>query len=577
VFNRVYTTGEPVKTFDWELVRKDESRRLAEISASLTRDASDKRIGFRGIVRDVTDRRHAENALRESEERYRNLYDESRRAEEVYRSLLHTSADAIVIYDMEGKTRYLNPAFSKIFGWTLEELEGKAIPFLPDSEKRATMDGIRQILREGRAIQGFETKRYTKDGRILDVSVSGSRYDDHEGNRAGMLAIIRDTSDSKRLEAQFHAAQRMEALGTLAGGIAHDFNNLLMGILGNVSLLQLDTELSLPNRERMKNIERFVQSGAELTRQLLGLTKGGKYETKPTNINDIVKKSAEMFGRTKKEITVHHKYEENIWTVDVDQGQVEQVLLNLYVNAWQAMPAGGELYLETENAVLDEIFTRPFSIEPGRYVKISVTDTGVGMDKMTQERIFDPFFTTKEMGRGTGLGLASVYGIISSHGGIILVYSEKGRGATFTIFLPASEKEAKSVKELDEKILKGSETILLVDDEKMIIDVGKQMMQTLGYRVLVASTGKEAVSLYEKNIKKIDIVILDMIMPHMSGARIYERLREINDEVKVLLSSGYSMNEQAKEILAQGCQGFMQKPFNLKDLSMKLREILDKN
>jgi len=284
-----------------------------------------------------------------------------------------------------------------------------------------------------------------------------------------------------------------------------------------------------------------------------------------------------MFGRTKKEITVHGKYEENIWTVDVDQGQFEQVLLNLYVNAWHAMPAGGELYLETENAVLDEVDTMPFLLEPGRYVKISVADTGVGMDKKTQERIFDPFFTTKEMGRGTGLGLASVYGIISSHDGLIRVYSEKGRGATFTIYLPASEKEAENVKQLDEKILKGSETILLVDDEKMIINVGKQMMETLGYRVLVAATGKEAVSLYEKNAGKIDMVILDMIMPHMSGAIIFERLREINDDVKVLLSSGYSMNGQAKEILARGCRGFIQKPFNLNYLSRKLREILDNN
>jgi nitrogen-specific signal transduction histidine kinase/CheY-like chemotaxis protein len=392
-----------------------------------------------------------------------------------------------------------------------------------------------------------------------------------------MLAIIRDTSERKKLEAQLQAAQRMEALGTLAGGIAHDFNNLLMGILGNVSLLQLDAELSHPNRERIQNIEQFVQSGAELTRQLLGLTRGGKYETKPTNMNKIVKKSAEMFGRTKKEIAVHEKYEENIWTVDVDRGQFEQVLLNLYVNAWQAMPAGGELYLETVNAVLDEADTMPFSLEPGRYVKISVTDTGVGMDKKTQERIFDPFFTTKKMGRGTGLGLASVYGIVSSHEGLIRVYSEKGHGTTFNIYLPASEKEANNVKESDEKLRKGSETILLVDDEKMIINVGKQMMETLGYRVFVATTGKEAVGLYKKHTGKIDMVVLDMIMPHMSGAIIYERLREIDADVKVLLSSGYSMNGQAKEILARGCQGFIQKPFNLTDLSRKLREILDNN
>jgi len=240
------------------------------------------------------------------------------------------------------------------------------------------------------------------------------------------------------------------------------------------------------------------------------------------------------------------------------------------------MHDGGELYLQTENVTLDEVYVKPFEIEPGRYVKISVTDTGVGMDEDTQQRIFDPFFTTKEMGRGTGLGLASAYGIIKNHGGFINVYSEKGEGTTFNIYLPASEKEIIEEKKLSKDVLRGSETVLLVDDENMIIDVGEQLLEKMGYMVLIARNGKEAIDTYEKNKDEIDIVILDMIMPDMSGGDTFDRMKEIKSGMKVLLSSGYSVNEQATEILERGCDGFIQKPFNMKQLSRKLREILDK-
>jgi signal transduction histidine kinase len=225
----------------------------------------------------------------------------------------------------------------------------------------------------------------------------------------------------------------MESLGTLAGGIAHDFNNLLMGIQGRTSLMVMDKDYSHPDFEHLKGIEDYVKSAADLTRQLLGFARGGKYEVKPTDINEMIKKSSSMFGRTKKEIKIHEKYQKDVWTVEVDQGQIEQVLMNLYVNAWQAMPGGGELYIETENVTLNEDYVKPYQVEQGNYVKISITDTGVGMDEATRQRIFEPFFTTKEMGRGTGLGLASVYGIIKNHGGFINVYSEKGEGTTFNI------------------------------------------------------------------------------------------------------------------------------------------------
>ncbi|GAI76255.1 unnamed protein product, partial [marine sediment metagenome] len=247
--------------------------------------------------------------------------------------------------------------------------------------------------------------------------------------------------ERKNLEGQLQQAQKMEAIGTLAGGIAHNFNNLLMGIQGNTSLMLLDPDLSQPHHERLKKIEKVVQGAAELTKQILGFAKGGKYKVKPTDLNNLVQKSSEMFGSTKKEIRIYSKYQKDIWPVEVDQKQIKQVLLNIYVNAWEAMPDGGELYLETENAILGENHGKPYYVKPGNYVKLSVTDTGIGMTKKTLKRIFDPFFTTKEMGRGTGLGLAAAYGIIKNHDGIIDVYSETGHGTTFNIYLPVSVKK----------------------------------------------------------------------------------------------------------------------------------------
>jgi nitrogen-specific signal transduction histidine kinase/CheY-like chemotaxis protein len=399
-----------------------------------------------------------------------------------------------------------------------------------------------------------------------------------------VLCVARDISERKQaekkkqqLEAQLQRAQKMEAIGTLAGGIAHDFNNLLMGIQGRASLMMMDKDSSHPDFEHLQGIEEYVTSAADLTKQLLGFARGGKYEVKPTDINEMIKKSSRMFGRTKKEIKIHRKYQKDVWTVEADQGQIEQVLMNLYVNAWQAMPGGGDLYVQTENVTLDEDYVKPFEIEPGGYVKISVTDTGVGMDEDAQQRIFEPFFTTKEMGRGAGLGLASAYGIIKNHSGFINVYSEKGEGATFNIYLPASEAEVGGQKsEISEDVRHGDQTVLLVDDEEMIIDVGGQLLEKMGYKVLIAKSGKEATEIYEKNKDKIDMVILDMIMPDMSGGDTFDRLKEINPEIKVLLSSGYSINGQATEILERGCDGFIQKPFNMKQLSRKIKEILDK-
>ena len=295
-----------------------------------------------------------------------------------------------------------------------------------------------------------------------------------------------------------------------------------------------------------------------------------------TDLSDVLKNVSAMFVRTKKEITVHEKYEDDIYLIEADQGQIEQAFLNLYVNAWQAMPGGGHLYIEAQNVTLDENYLKSYSVQPGRYVKVSVTDTGVGMEERTMERIFEPFFTTKEMGRGTGLGLASVYGIVKGHKGFINVYSQVGHGTTFNIYLPASKKEAKKSAQVPEELLRGDETILLVDDEKIILNVSKEVLETLGYKVIIASGGLEAIEVYQTRKEDVDLIILDMIMPDLEGGKTFDALKEIDPEVSVILSSGYSLNSEAESIMQRGCKAFMQKPFNVYALSRMLREVIDR-
>ena len=519
------------------------------------------------LEREIQERRKTEQALRESEERYRNIFEQSR--------------DPIYITTREGMLIDTNQSYMDLFGYRREEIgDLNAIDFYSDPKDRLKFQ--RAVEREG-AVIDFELKLRKKNGEEIDCLLTTTVRKSNDGHILGYQGIIRDITghkqaeeERKRLEAQLQYAQRIEALGTLAGGIAHNFNNLLMGILGNTALLLLETESESPNHEKLKKIEKLVDSGSLLTKQLLGYAREGRYEIEPIDMNHVVKETSDTFAMTKKGIKVHQALDDKIYVIKADQGQIEQVLWNLYVNAADAMPTGGELFLRTRNVTDAQITGKPYKVKPGDYVLLTVRDNGVGMDKKTMERIFEPFFTTKGLSKGTGLGLASVYGMVKSHGGYIDVDSKKGKGTTFNIYLPASQEEVSDKEVHQEVIEEGKEILLLVDDEAMLLEVGQEMLEIMGYTVFTAGGGKEAIEIFKAHHDTIDMVILDMIMPDVSGGETYDNLKQINPNVKVLLSSGYSIDSQASEILGRGCDGFIQKPFQITDLSRKLRNILDK-
>ena len=514
---------------------------------------------YSNLEQELNDRKTAQEALRESERRLIAIFE--------------AAPDPLVVYDRQGHPMFLNPAFTKVFGWYPEELQGRKIPFVPEDQKALTAEKIQRIIKTGEP-QQFETRRSTKEGLTLDVNISAAIIKGQQDEFIGMVVSLTDLTATKSLERQLLQAQKMEAIGTLAGGIAHDFNNLLMGIQGRASLLLMDLEENTPVYEQLKGIEDLVRSASTLTAQMLGFARGGKYEVQTTDLNQLISEINQMFGRTHKEIRVQEALAEDLWSVDADRAQLEQVLLNLYINSWQAMPDGGDLVVQTSNQVLTEKEAQLAGASAGRSVKITVSDTGVGMDVAVRQRIFEPFFTTKERGRGTGLGLASVYGIIRNHGGFIKVDSRKNQGTTFTIYLPATDNKPARAKTAAAAPLSTDGTILLVDDEKYVLDIGRQMLQRLGFEVICADGGQKAIALFREHQDSIDLVVLDMIMPDMGGGDTFTRLKEIDPAVKVLLSSGYTIDGRASEIIQQGCDGFIQKPFSLQSLAEKVSAII---
>ena len=506
------------------------------------------------------------------EARVRERTLELQRSEERYRVLFENSAEAIFVLK-DGRVRFWNQVLGKLVGIKGDQLTGAAFADLVFEQDRMAFLELMARAEAARAPVSREGLRLlgpSGEAVWVDVNCVAIRWDEDPA----LVFFAQDITESRDLQGQLFHAQKMEALGTLAGGIAHDFNNLLGGILGYVSLLQLDKDPGGTDFQRLAKIETQINSATGLTRQLLGFARGGTYEARPRDLNLIVQSAMELFGRTKREIEVRLDLQPDGCIGDCDRGQIEQVLLNLFVNAAQAMAHGGILTVRTRTRDYGEDLTRPFGQPAGRYVEISVGDTGVGMDEPTQARIFEPFFTTKKVAGGVGLGLASVYGIIKNHRGLIHVQSRPGHGSTFTVALPRSQDLAAGQPGGSRHSLRAGEgTVLVVEDQEIIRSVAKDMLEMLGYRVFTAEGGADGVAVLEAHRDEIDLVILDMIMPGMSGKETFPRLRAVAPGIPVLLASGYSLEGEVAALLATGANGFLQKPFSAAQLSEKIIEI----
>jgi PAS domain S-box-containing protein len=524
----------------------------------------DKAALLGGFTIEITDRKRFEEALKKSEQQYRDVVN---------------NANSIILrWDGAGNILFMNPYGLEFFGYGEEELIGRnvvgtIVPELESASSRDLVSLMEEIQQNPDAFKSNENENIKKNGERVWISWTNKAVMNENGECVEILSIGKDMTEKKLLEAQFLQAQKMEAVGTLAGGIAHDFNNLLMGIMGYTSVMLLTMEPTDPSYDKLRSIEDQIKSGAELTKQLLGFARGGKYEVKPTDLGNLIKRCVDMFGHANREITIHEEFSEDLCTTEVDRSQMEQVFLNLFVNASQAMPLGGQLFVDARNVSFHDTRVVP---KEGLYARISVTDTGVGMDEATKARIFDPFFTTKDLGTGSGLGLASAYGIIKNHQGAITVDSKLGKGTRFNIYIPASQKPVREEKPAAAEVVRGAGTVLLVEDQPAVAETAQEMLKALGYDVHVAGSGGEALTLFARHKGSVNLVILDMIMPGLSGSETYDRLKEIDPNIKVILCSGYSIEGQAAKILERGCNSFIQKPFTVTELSEKLMEVLGK-
>ncbi len=532
------------------------------------------------IIRDVTEHKQAEKALVESHQKYRELYEESQRTGEFHRKLLDASPDPVVMYDIEGNPLYVSCAFTRVFGWTLDELKGRPIDFVPPDSRAETMMLVEKV-RRGEDFYDFETKRLTKYGKVINVSVSGAVFLDPDGKPTGSVTHLRDITERKRLEEQLRQAAKMEAVGRLAGGVAHDFNNMLTVMLGYSKMLVQQLPREDPCHTKLVQISLSAERAAALTKQLLAFSRQQVLETRPLDLNTCIIDIQEMLRRLiGEDIQLSTMLAPNLGSIEADPTQIEQILVNLVVNARDAMPNGGTLTIDTSNEALDEGYAcaRP-GVQSGPHVMLAVSDTGEGMDPETVSRIFEPFYSTKRRGKGTGLGLSTVYGIVKQHNGHIWVYSELGIGTTFKLYFPRVDQPVQSDTDVASPAPLGhrKETVLVVEDEQVVRDYAADVLEMLGYCVLKASDPDEALRISDRHKAPIHVLLTDVVLPQMDGRSLYNVLSGQRPDMKVLFMSGYTDDAIVHHGVLDKTVHFMQKPFAMETVARKIREVLDES
>jgi len=564
------TQNEEVVNYECRFLRRDGSDFWVNITLRAIRASNGKIAHYQGFAVDITKRKQAEEALLHSEKYYRAVFE--------------ISGAAQIIIEDDTTISLANSRFEELTGYSRKEIEGQKswTEFIhPDDVLFMKKNHQLRRYEPGNAPRKYEFRLIDRHGEMHDIFLC---VDLIPGTTQSVASCI-DISDRKqaekereRLQLQLLHAQKMESIGRLAGGVAHDFNNLLQAMSGNVQLLLMGKENDHPDAPRLKTIAKSIDRSAHLVRQLLIFSRKSEAQRQRVDLNREVQEAAKILERTiPRMIRIELQLEKRLLPVHADPAQVELLLLNLGNNAAHAMSNGGQLVIQTKNVVLDENYAHAHAgTKPGRYVLMSVEDTGCGMDSNTLEHIFDPFFTTKEVGTGTGLGLASVYGIVNSHDGIILCLSEQGRGTTFQIFWPVmpGPVEAKHAPPMNTVMRKGTESILVADDEEVIREVTREVLENSGYTVITAASGEEALSLFAEKGRLVDMVILDLSMPGMGGRQCLEELMRINPAARVLISSGYSPDGPAQKI-SKVATGFISKPYQLAELLAKVRQVLD--
>lgn len=556
--------------------RKDGSEFPVEISLSPISTPSGCFV--LSAIRDITDRKKIEEDLRRAHEELnrranRQLSEQQNRMA----SIVESSDDAIVGKDLDGTITTWNRGAERIYGYTREEMIGQPISRLTPSDRPDEIPTILQRIRRGDNVEHFESVRVAKDGRRLDVSLSISPVRDPDGNIVGASAIARDITAQKRTETQLHQAQKMEAVGRLAGGIAHDFNNVLAIITACAELLRDHTDGKENSLQFIANIREAVQRGSNLTRQLLAFSRRQKVQPFVLDLNDRLKEVSKLLKPLMgDDVEVVMTLRPASALVEADPGQLDQIVLNLAVNARDAMPRGGRFIVETNTVEFDDAFAQQHSpLKAGKYVQLSVSDTGTGMDAVTVSRIFEPFFTTKDPGKGTGLGLATVYGIVRQSGGYIWVYSEPGHGTTFKMYLPSAEHKVKSTTSTDaEQMLptRHGVTILLVEDDNIMRHLTKKLLEEQGYNVLDAEGGQSALKLSEG--RQIDLLLTDVMMRGMSGPELARQLSASSPKTKIVFMSGYTGELIPERDPSLSSVTLLEKPFTRSNLLKVLNDEL---